>query len=56
MEGLGLREIQVRAYLAGAPFSAALGWRTADLVARLEAGPIENRFGLIMIATGTKPV
>ena len=56
MEGLGLREIQVRAYLAWAPFSAALGWRTADLVARLEAGPIENRFGLIMIATGTKPV
>lgn len=55
VEEIGLRDVSVRAYLAAAPFSAAFGWQTADLVARLEAGAIENRFGLIMIATGTKP-
>jgi 2-polyprenyl-3-methyl-5-hydroxy-6-metoxy-1,4-benzoquinol methylase len=55
LEELGLREVEVKPYLFAAPFAAALGWRTADLVARLEAGAIERRFGLIMIATGTKP-
>jgi 2-polyprenyl-3-methyl-5-hydroxy-6-metoxy-1,4-benzoquinol methylase len=54
LEDLGLREVKVNAYLAFAPFSAILGWRFADLVGRIEAGPIENRLGLIMIATGIK--
>lgn len=52
---LGLVEVEVRAYLFAAPFAAALGWRTADRVARIEAGGIEDRFGLILIASGTKP-
>ena len=38
LEGLGLAEVQVGAYLALAPFSAIFGWRFADLVARVEAG------------------
>ena len=38
LEGLGLAEVQVDAYLALAPFSAIFGWRFADRVARVEAG------------------
>ena len=56
LEQLGLRDIEVNAYLAIAPFSALIGWRLADVVAGLEAGFIEDHLGLLMIATGTKPL
>lgn len=55
LEGLGLAEVQVSAYLALAPFSAILGWRFADLVARIEAGFVERGLGLLLIGTGIKP-
>jgi SAM-dependent methyltransferase len=54
-EDLGLEDVEVKPYLFAAPFAAALGWRAADRVARVEAGAIERRFGLIMMATATKP-
>ncbi len=52
---LGLVDIRVRKYLFAAPFAAIFGWRFADFVARVEAGRLENRFGLIMLGTATKP-
>jgi SAM-dependent methyltransferase len=55
LRDLGLRDVEVHSYLAFAPFSAALGWRLADRVARLESGWIEDHLGLIMIASGVKP-
>jgi SAM-dependent methyltransferase len=55
LEGIGLRDVEVRAYLAFAPFSAPLGWEFADRVARREAGPIENRLGLLLMGTGLRP-
>ena len=55
LEGLGLAEVQVGAYLALAPFSAIFGWRFADRVARLEGGFIEQGLGLLLIGTGIKP-
>ena len=55
LEDLGLAEVQIGAYLALGPFSAILGWRFADLVARLEAGFIEQGLGLLLIGAGTKP-
>jgi SAM-dependent methyltransferase len=55
LEGLGLADIRVSKYLFAAPFAAVLGWRFADLVARMEASRLENRFGLIMLGTATKP-
>lgn len=54
LEDLGLCDVQVDAYLAVAPFSAMFGWRLGDFVARLEAGFIENRLGLLLIGTGIK--
>ena len=55
MERLGLVDVEVRAYLFAAPFAAAFGWRTADRVARAEARGLEDRFGLILIASGDMP-
>jgi hypothetical protein len=55
MEKLGLVDVRVRRFLFLAPFSALFGWRFADRVSRAEAGAVENRFGLIMLGTGTKP-
>jgi 2-polyprenyl-3-methyl-5-hydroxy-6-metoxy-1,4-benzoquinol methylase len=55
LEALGLRNVQVRPYLVVAPFAAALGWRTADLVERLERRLLERHLGLILLGTGTKP-
>ncbi len=52
---LGLVDVQVSNFLFASPFAAAFGWRFADLVARVEAGRLENRFGLIMLGTATKP-
>jgi 2-polyprenyl-3-methyl-5-hydroxy-6-metoxy-1,4-benzoquinol methylase len=55
LEDMGLLEVQVSKYLFAAPFAALFGWRFADLVARAEAGRLENRFGLIMLGTAIKP-
>jgi 2-polyprenyl-3-methyl-5-hydroxy-6-metoxy-1,4-benzoquinol methylase len=55
LESLGLGEVQVGAYLALAPFSAILGWRFADRVARVEHGFVEQALGLLLIGTGIKP-
>lgn len=55
LEGLGMIDVEVSRYLFAAPFAAMFGWRMADLVARAESGWIENRFGLIMLGTATKP-
>jgi SAM-dependent methyltransferase len=55
LEGLGLRNAEVGAYLALAPFSAIFGWRFADRVAWLDGGFIERRLGLLLIGAGTKP-
>jgi SAM-dependent methyltransferase len=52
---LGLKEVRVRPYLALAPFAAALGWRLADMLARLERGPLERMAGLLLLGTGIKP-
>lgn len=54
MEELGLVDVSVSKYLFASPFAAALGWRFADAVARLEAGRLENRFGLLMLGTGIR--
>jgi SAM-dependent methyltransferase len=51
---LGLRDVRVRKYLFAAPFAAIFGWRFASRVSRVESGFLENRFGLIMLGTGTK--
>ena len=55
LEDLGLVDVQVSKYLFAAPFAAILGSRFADLVARAEAGRLENRFGLLILGTATKP-
>jgi SAM-dependent methyltransferase len=54
LEDLGLGQVRVNAYLAVAPFSAVFGWRFSNLAARIEAGLIENRLGLLLIGTGIK--
>jgi SAM-dependent methyltransferase len=55
LESLGLEQVEVSKYLFAAPFAALFGWRFSDLVSRFESGRIENRFGLIMLGTATKP-
>ncbi|HXX90737.1 MAG TPA: class I SAM-dependent methyltransferase [Acidimicrobiales bacterium] len=55
LEDLGLKDVSVRRYLVLAPFAAALSWRLADILARLERGPIERVAGLLLLATGSKP-
>jgi SAM-dependent methyltransferase len=51
---LGLQNVHVSKYLFASPFAALFGWRFADLVSRVEAGRLENRFGLIMLGTAVK--
>jgi SAM-dependent methyltransferase len=51
----GLEQPRAEAYLCLAPFTAALGWRLADRVARLERGAVEKRLGLLLIGTAVKP-
>ena len=41
--------------VALAPFAAPLGWRLADMLARLERGPLERVTGLLLLGTGIKP-
>jgi SAM-dependent methyltransferase len=55
LEDQGLQDVRINAYLAAAPFSAMLGWRFADLVARIESGFLEDRLGLLLIGTAIKP-
>jgi SAM-dependent methyltransferase len=55
LQGLGLRDIHVRSYLALAPFAAPLGWRLSDTLARLERGLLERVAGLLLLGTGIKP-
>ena len=51
----GLEQPRAEPYLCLAPFAAALGWRLADGVARLERGAVEKRLGLLLIGTAVKP-
>jgi SAM-dependent methyltransferase len=55
LRDLGLKDVQVHPYLALAPFAAPLGWRLADMLARLERGPLERAAGLLLLGTGIKP-
>jgi 2-polyprenyl-3-methyl-5-hydroxy-6-metoxy-1,4-benzoquinol methylase len=55
LHGLGLNDVHVHSFLALAPFSAPLGWRPPDMLARLERGPFERVAGLLLLGTGIKP-
>jgi len=55
LEDLGLKDVRVHPYLALAPFAAPLGWRLADMLARLERGPLERVAGLLLLGTGFNP-
>jgi len=55
LQDLGLKDVRVHRYLALAPFAAPLGWRVADMLARLERGPLERTAGLLLLGTGIKP-
>jgi len=54
MAQAGLRDVRVEGYLFAAPFVAALGWRLADRVERLEPRVLTDRLGFLLVATGTK--
>ena len=54
LERHGLRNPSAEPFLFLAPFAAAVGWRAADRVARLERG-IERRFGMLLLGSGHKP-
>jgi SAM-dependent methyltransferase len=51
----GLVEAKAEPFLFAAPIAAAIGWRTADRVARLERG-VERRFGMLVLGSGHKPL
>ena len=55
LEDLGLKDVRVHPYLALAPFAAPLGWRLADVLARLERGRLERLAGLLLLGTAFKP-
>lgn len=50
----GFTAARVDAYQFAAPFCAALGWSTADAVARLEPGLLTRRFGLLLFAEAVR--
>ena len=54
LQDCGFREVGVEAYQLAAPFAAALGWRVADTVARLEPEWLTSRAGLLLLAEGEK--
>jgi 2-polyprenyl-3-methyl-5-hydroxy-6-metoxy-1,4-benzoquinol methylase len=54
LERHGLVEPKAEQFLFLGPFAAALGWRAADRVARLDAGA-QRRFGLLLIGSAYKP-
>jgi SAM-dependent methyltransferase len=51
----GLEQPRAEPYLCLAPFAAALDWRLADRVSRLERGALERRLGLLLIGSAVKP-
>jgi hypothetical protein len=55
LHDLGLKDVRVHPYLALAPFAAPLSWRLADMLTRLERGPIERVAGLLLLGTAIKP-
>jgi SAM-dependent methyltransferase len=55
LHDVGLEDVRVHPYLALAPFVAALSWRLADMLARLERGPLERVAGLLLLGSGFKP-
>jgi 2-polyprenyl-3-methyl-5-hydroxy-6-metoxy-1,4-benzoquinol methylase len=55
LQGLDLEDVRVHSFLALAPFTAPLGWRLPDLLARLERGPVERVAGLLLLGTAVKP-
>jgi len=55
LQDLGLKDVRVHPYLALAPFAAPLGWRLADMLARLERGPLEQVAGLLLPAPAASP-
>lgn len=56
MSPLGLEGLDVSCYMFASPFTAFLGWGVADAINWLEPGFITKRFGLLLLATGTKPL
>jgi 2-polyprenyl-3-methyl-5-hydroxy-6-metoxy-1,4-benzoquinol methylase len=54
LQGLGLKDVRVHSFLALAPFTAPLGWRLPDLLARVERGPFERVAGLLLLGTAIK--
>ena len=54
LESHGLVQAKAEQFLFLAPFTAALGWQTADRVSRLER-PVERRLGLLLIGSAYKP-
>jgi SAM-dependent methyltransferase len=55
LERHGLVEPKAEPFLFVAPLAAAIGWRAADRVARLERG-FEHRFGMLVLGSGRKPL
>jgi 2-polyprenyl-3-methyl-5-hydroxy-6-metoxy-1,4-benzoquinol methylase len=55
LERHGLQQRQLERFLFLGPFAAALGWRIADRVARLERSAVEPRLGMLLLGTGVKP-
>jgi len=55
LQDLGLTDVRVHRYLALAPFAAALSWRLADILARVERGSLERVAGLLLLVTASKP-
>ncbi len=47
-------DICVEGYMLAAPFAAALSWRLADIIERLEPAVLADRFGLLLFGSGTK--
>lgn len=54
LEAAGLSGVRVRPFLRAAPFAAALSWRLADRVARLEER-VPLAPGALLLGTGEKP-
>ena len=54
LKDCGFEKIDIQAYQFAAPFAAALGWRLADRVARLEPEWLTSRAGLLLLAEAEK--
>lgn len=51
----GFNDVEVAAYQGVASFAAALGWRFADFVDRLEPRFVTNIYGFLLLGSGRKP-